>query len=71
MFGRGYLSGMVTVLRRWQSLQGRQEQSFLGTMCRGNAHAEFDGMMIPAFLGFLNDGFLYRCGVRRHVWVRG
>jgi hypothetical protein len=28
---------------------GRQEPSFLGTLCRGDAHAEFDRLMIPAF----------------------
>jgi hypothetical protein len=55
MFRRGYLSGAVMVLRRRKSPQGHQELSFLGTMCRGNAHAEFDHLMITAFLSFLSS----------------
>jgi hypothetical protein len=27
--------------------------SFLGSMCRGDAHAEFDLLMIPAFLSLI------------------
>jgi hypothetical protein len=55
MFGRGYLSEVVTVLMRRLSWQGRQEPSLLGNLCRGDAHAEFDLLMINAFLSFLNS----------------
>jgi hypothetical protein len=50
MFGSGYLSGVVMVLRRQWSPQDRQEQSFFG-----DAQAELDLLMIPAFSSFLKS----------------
>jgi hypothetical protein len=37
MFDKGYLSGVVTMMRQWSLLHGRQDQSFFGTVCKGEA----------------------------------
>lgn len=38
--GMGYLSGVVTLLKRLKSPQGRRPPSFLPTMCRGEAQGK-------------------------------
>jgi hypothetical protein len=43
MFGKGDLSGVVT-----KSPQGRHDPSFLGTMCKGEAHGDFDLRTMPS-----------------------
>ena len=47
--GRGYLSGIVAVLRRRKSPQGLQLPSGLGTMRRGLDHEEAERQTIHAF----------------------
>merc|ERR1711860_2484 len=49
MFGTGYLSGTVALLRRRKSPQGRQEPSGFGTICRADAHGELLRRTMPAF----------------------
>jgi hypothetical protein len=42
MFDKGYLSGVVTKFKQQQSPQGRHHPSFLGTMCKEEAHGDFE-----------------------------
>ncbi len=55
MFGRGYLLGVVTRLRRQLSPQGLQHTSFLGTMCTGDAHGDVEQWTILADSKRLNS----------------
>jgi hypothetical protein len=48
MFGRGYVSGSVTRLRRRMSPHGPHVPSFFITMCRGLAHGEVERCTIPS-----------------------
>ncbi len=54
MFGKGYLSGVVTKFKWRKSPQGRHNPSFLGTMCKGEANGDFDLWTMPADSNLLN-----------------
>jgi hypothetical protein len=55
MFGKGYLSRVVTKFKRRQSPLGRHDPSFLGTMCKGEAHGDFDLRTMQADSNLLNS----------------
>jgi hypothetical protein len=51
MFCKGYLSGVVTKLKG----DSRYNPSFLGTMCKGEAHGDFDLRIMLADSNLLNS----------------
>jgi hypothetical protein len=55
MFGKGYLSGVVTKFKQQLSPQGRHDPSVLGTMCKGEAHSDFDLPTMPVNSNLLNS----------------
>ncbi len=72
MFGKGYLSGVVTRFKRQKSPQGCHNPSFLGTMCKGEAHGDFDLWTMPADYNLLNSA-LAICnfsGLRRQDFAK-
>jgi hypothetical protein len=72
MYGKGYLSGVVTNFKRRYLPQGRHNPSFLGTMCKGEAHGDFDLQTMPSDSNLLNSAlaFCNFCGSRRRDFAK-
>ncbi len=72
MFGKGYLSGVVTKFKRRLLPQGCHNPSFLGTMCKGQANGAFELQTMPADSNLLNSAFAICnfCGLRWWDFVK-